>query len=773
MYAIHLQDFIARTTIHVKTGLSITLIVKNEAENLPGLFSSILPLQQKLSPNFEIVLIDTGSTDATVAIAKQFGAKVDFFKWIDDFSKARNFGIQQCMYSHIMWLDADDFLPTKTVNYLIEYISKQFQNDLTPKSSEAYTFCIQSKLATGGDSEFLQTRLFPAGHNIEFSHPIHETLGPSLRQANISIVASGHTIEHRGYANEQVLEQKSLRNQNLLEKLIQQNNALPSHRFSLARTYHVNGEYQKALGLYQELAQAEYSQEKISDISLASIIYAGQALGMMGLVEQAEKWFDIFLSKGKTHTQYLFEYGKILWIKGGQHQAKSKEFFLIAQKIGPIHWSIPTAWNEIMQGIAHFLNDSKHTANKMSFSDVNSTAWKKISVLTIVKNDLSYLKDLAKDLPIHECEWIVLDTGSTDGTLNYLQTLPVKIFQSAWEGDFSKARNLALSYTSRPWVLWLDADDRLPKETVDWIASGIFENSSLPHSNEAQSAYRLMVESPRDDGSRELARQVRLFPNHKGIVWEGKVHESLSPSIHSLNIKVIDAHVYIQHMGYYHAEHRKAKALRNEELLKIEWAEHLGNPYTALQYGNTLYQLGKYREAMTIYQAGENAVNLRERTRYCFLRRMGLCYRALADNDAAIECFNQQIIESPDDTESWYNLGKICIEKNDISSALKMFWNAGTTKEIHSDMSGDIESLRQNSYGYYILLAMTLKEVPSDNIYQGLEYLLNNITKLPFDYEVPADFYQRMGDVQSLKKYAQLCIQHHLCVEKVNDWLGR
>lgn len=84
--------------------LSLSLIVKNEAHNLPRLFESIVGLYD------QIVVVDTGSTDNTILIARQYGAEVYNFEWIDDFSAARNFGFLKCTSEYIMWLDADDIL---------------------------------------------------------------------------------------------------------------------------------------------------------------------------------------------------------------------------------------------------------------------------------------------------------------------------------------------------------------------------------------------------------------------------------------------------------------------------------------------------------------------------------------------------------------------------------------------------------------------------------------------------------------------------------------
>lgn len=58
-------------------------------------------------------MVDTGSSDNTVALAEKIGAKVLHFEWIDDFSAARNFAITQCTGEWIVFLDAEEYRPTQ------------------------------------------------------------------------------------------------------------------------------------------------------------------------------------------------------------------------------------------------------------------------------------------------------------------------------------------------------------------------------------------------------------------------------------------------------------------------------------------------------------------------------------------------------------------------------------------------------------------------------------------------------------------------------------
>ncbi|MGO9914668.1 MAG: glycosyltransferase [Isosphaeraceae bacterium] len=82
--------------------VSLTMIVRDEQENLPHCLGSVAGLFD------EIVVLDTGSTDRTREIAREFGAWVIDFVWVDDFAAARNAALARATGDYAFWLDADD-----------------------------------------------------------------------------------------------------------------------------------------------------------------------------------------------------------------------------------------------------------------------------------------------------------------------------------------------------------------------------------------------------------------------------------------------------------------------------------------------------------------------------------------------------------------------------------------------------------------------------------------------------------------------------------------
>jgi len=118
----------AKTTKPIKKGfakspspiiLSACLIVKNEEQRLSQCLESLRSLTD------EIIVVDTGSSDRTIAIAKKYQARVFHFDWCDDFSQARNYAIAQAKGKWILVIDADEVLEQGAIATLQEVIQRE------------------------------------------------------------------------------------------------------------------------------------------------------------------------------------------------------------------------------------------------------------------------------------------------------------------------------------------------------------------------------------------------------------------------------------------------------------------------------------------------------------------------------------------------------------------------------------------------------------------------------------------------------------------------
>lgn len=95
-----------------KIPVSVCIIAKNEEKYIGECLKRLEPY------GFEIVVTDTGSTDQTVEIAKQYTDKVFEFEWVSDFSAARNFCVSHASNNWILTLDCDEYVHSIDVSSL-------------------------------------------------------------------------------------------------------------------------------------------------------------------------------------------------------------------------------------------------------------------------------------------------------------------------------------------------------------------------------------------------------------------------------------------------------------------------------------------------------------------------------------------------------------------------------------------------------------------------------------------------------------------------------
>ena len=190
--------------------ISACYIVKNEAKNLA---KSIKSLKNQVN---EIVVVDTGSTDNTIVVARKLGAKVYSFPWQDDFSKARNFALSKAKGEWLVLLDADEYFTAKTAGNIRQVIRQAQQAD---------AILIQMVNYDVDKAEiqdyFYQLRIVCNQQGLHYEGKIHEELklseGKSMKFFRIP--PEMLEIYHTGYASS-VSRQKLERNLRLLQQAV-------------------------------------------------------------------------------------------------------------------------------------------------------------------------------------------------------------------------------------------------------------------------------------------------------------------------------------------------------------------------------------------------------------------------------------------------------------------------------------------------------------------------------------------------------------------------
>lgn len=200
--------------------LSQCMIVKNEEKNIRK------ALEWGKGTVFEQIVVDTGSDDRTVEIAKEMGATVFLFPWIDDFSAAKNFAISKAKGDWIVFLDADEYYAIDSTAKIIPIllrIENGFNNDLKPHT-------VRSSLVNLDDygqvfSTGIQDRIFRNISTLCYRNRIHEVLYNSDGSEVVVVDASKELIiYHTGYTKQVYKESGKLeRNIRMLKNEVAEN----------------------------------------------------------------------------------------------------------------------------------------------------------------------------------------------------------------------------------------------------------------------------------------------------------------------------------------------------------------------------------------------------------------------------------------------------------------------------------------------------------------------------------------------------------------------
>lgn len=229
--------------------LTLSMIVKNEEKYLKDCLESVKGIVD------EIVLVDTGSIDKTIDIAKEYNAKIFHFDWINDFSAARNYALQHSTGDWILYLDADERLDPNSVKEL-----KRIINTI----SKAGYYCTVKSIDSENerDHSIRYVRLFKNSKEIRFTGRVHEQIVHSLIDNKYELYHSSILINHVGYdVSREEKEAKANRN---LELLLSDYNENKSSyiAFQLGQTYFILEKYDEAESYFKiALESTDLSQD--------------------------------------------------------------------------------------------------------------------------------------------------------------------------------------------------------------------------------------------------------------------------------------------------------------------------------------------------------------------------------------------------------------------------------------------------------------------------------------------------------------------------------
>jgi glycosyltransferase involved in cell wall biosynthesis/thioredoxin-like negative regulator of GroEL len=223
-------------------GISLCMIVKNEERFLAECLESVKDVVD------EMCIVDTGSTDRTVEIARSYGAKIEFREWRNDFSWARNESLAMATKRWCLVLDGDEE---------ITYVSRPLLRAVrSAPAGNAGIYLnivntVNDSMGAGTMSHRL-VRMFPNNPRMRYQNVIHEAIG--YEGGHMTSVFSPITILHKGYTGEMLeTRSKDSRNKPLLAKAYEENGDDPFAMFNFGNSAITSGDHELGIEMLERM----------------------------------------------------------------------------------------------------------------------------------------------------------------------------------------------------------------------------------------------------------------------------------------------------------------------------------------------------------------------------------------------------------------------------------------------------------------------------------------------------------------------------------------
>lgn len=595
--------------------ISVCMIVKDEERFLNNCLTSVKDIAD------EIVIIDTGSQDNTINIAKKYTDKIYFHPWKDNFSEARNHYFEYAKGDWIFQIDADEELIKEDIPILRKAIKNA--------DIDAILVQIVSSFRQGeNEGRHNVERIFRNNGVIHYEGRVHNRL-VGFKKPKIYPIR----LKHRGYDldNPELSEKRHQRRITLLKKDIEENpeNPLPYHylsccyiprdlfretlevglkaidlakksdnispiflwtRYNVAMAYLKLKDYDKAESM--TLSAIDIDKRHIDSHYLLTLLYFDQA-----------KW-DKVITHGRNHVRLcrrmknkpeefgtliantLNESWNVLVLTGIAHHEKGsskdaeKSFrsaistaprpFLALRAIGIYYYQkgLLTKSREILKQAWKLDKDDPTVKNLLDKIERKSPSKQTISCCMIVKNEEEFLENCLDSVKDYVDEIIIVDTGSTDNTVEIAEKFTDKIYFHPWENSFSRARNQALQYATGDWIFQIDGDEELME------GSGKRLRQAVNEATDADIIYVSIFCSYANGTKKSLHNFERLFRNNGVIHYEGSVHNQVIGGT-----KASYSAIELWHYGYdVDEEKAREKFERTTGLLKKEIVGDPENP---------------------------------------------------------------------------------------------------------------------------------------------------------------------------------------------------
>ncbi len=326
-----------------------------------------------------------------------------------------------------------------------------------------------------------------------------------------------------------------------------------------------------------------------------------------------------------------------------------------------------------------------------------------ISIAMIVKNEAAHLSECVASVSGLTTEICVVDTGSTDDTLEIARRLGCRTDTFVWKNDFASARNASLAMCSCPWIFILDADERITLEDGRRILSltehgrkRCYRFSTRNYTNDA--ALSDFTPCAADD---VLARgfagwhpswKVRLFPNLPGVKFAGAVHELVHESLLALGVQIETVAIPIHHYPLARSAERIAEKQRLYLALGLQkMRETPDSPKAYSELGAQYVEMKRYPEALQAYR---RALQLAPENME-YLVELGGILHLMGHASEARKSLEIAVRQTPDAVRAWRNLGVVHAGEGQWEAARRCFERAAVLAPDSMDIAQCLAEARR------------------------------------------------------------------------------
>jgi glycosyltransferase involved in cell wall biosynthesis len=311
----------------------------------------------------------------------------------------------------------------------------------------------------------------------------------------------------------------------------------------------------------------------------------------------------------------------------------------------------------------------------------------RLALVMIVRDEE---RSLARCLnSLHEAvdQIVILDTGSTDGTIEIARRYGAEVHHFDWCDDFAAARNAALEHSRADWNLMLDADE--------WLVGGLASlgPATIPPLRGGPAKFCGCIQIA-DEGEPEARRRSfipRLLP--RGVRYRGRVHEQPVTGLPLVRLPVL-----VLHDGY-SAEHLKRKEGRNVSLLRQEIDIRPDDPYLLYQLGRQYLTMGDNAAAADCLTVAREKSSAEDATRHSIIIYLLLALRWCERFDEALGIIDAEQDNWENSPDFYFAVAEVYLEwisrnvdlATDLLPVVECAWLKCLQIGENPDLDGSVE----------------------------------------------------------------------------------